>query len=439
MNINYLVIIVISVFFSAYFSATETAFLSLNKTKLKTMIEKGNKKAEKTLSVAENYDKLISTILIGNNIVNILASSIATLFFVDLLTNMGKSNANQMGATISTVVITVVVLIFGEITPKSIAKDVPEKFAMFSTPFISLLMVLLTPLNFVFSMWKKLVTKVLRLENDNKMTSEELLMIVEEGQQEGAIEEAEGDLLKNAIEFNEKTAEDILTHRVDLEGVPSDESKDDIAEVFTESGYSRILVYEESIDNIIGTIHRKDFYVGSGISRKPVKELIAPPYFIHKSEKINDLLKLLQSNKSHLAIVIDEYGGTLGIVTMEDILEELVGEIWDEHDEVTETFRELSEDTFIVDCSVNFSEFCDFFDLPAEIETDSVSLGGWIMEQVGKIPEQGDSFTFENIEVEVTETDSHRVAFAKVTKLPEETEEEEKAKDKDKEKDKDEQ
>lgn len=439
MNINYLVIIVISVFFSAYFSATETAFLSLNKTKLKTMIEKGNKKAEKTLSVAENYDKLISTILIGNNIVNILASSIATLFFVDLLANMGKSNANQMGATISTVVVTVVVLIFGEITPKSIAKDVPEKFAMFSTPFISLLMVLLTPLNFVFSMWKKLVTKVLRLENDNKMTSEELLMIVEEGQQEGAIEEAEGDLLKNAIEFNEKTAEDILTHRVDLEGVPSDASKDDIAEVFTESGYSRILVYEESIDNIIGTIHRKDFYVGSGISRKPVKELIAPPYFIHKSEKINDLLKLLQSNKSHLAIVIDEYGGTLGIVTMEDILEELVGEIWDEHDEVTETFRELSEDTFIVDCSVNFSEFCDFFDLPAEIETDSVSLGGWIMEQVGKIPEQGDSFTFENIEVEVTETDSHRVAFAKVTRLPEETEEEEKAKDKDKEKDKDEQ
>lgn len=439
MNINYLVIIVISVFFSAYFSATETAFLSLNKTKLKTMIEKGNKKAEKTLSVAENYDKLISTILIGNNIVNILASSIATLFFVDLLTDMGESNANQMGATISTVVVTVVVLIFGEITPKSIAKDVPEKFAMFSTPFISLLMVLLTPLNFVFSMWKKLVTKVLRLENDNKMTSEELLMIVEEGQQEGAIEEAEGDLLKNAIEFNEKTAEDILTHRVDLEGVPSDASKDDIAEVFTESGYSRILVYEESIDNIIGTIHRKDFYVGSGISRKPVKELIAPPYFIHKSEKINDLLKLLQSNKSHLAIVIDEYGGTLGIVTMEDILEELVGEIWDEHDEVTETFRELSEDTFIVDCSVNFSEFCDFFDLPAEIETDSVSLGGWIMEQVGKIPEQGDSFTFENIEVEVTETDSHRVAFAKVTRLPEETEEEEKAKDKDKEKDKDEQ
>lgn len=443
-NVPYLIIIVVCVIFSAYFSATETAFMSLNKTKLKTMVEKGNKKAERTLKVADNYDKLISTILVGNNIVNILASSIATLFFVQMLANLDYGNANQMGATLSTIATTVIVLIFGEITPKSIARDLPEKFAMFSTPLISLLMVVLTPVNFIFSMWKKLISKIFKLESDNKMTSEELLMIVEEGQQDGAIEEDEGDLLKNAIEFNEKTAEDILTHRVDLEGVPSDASKEDIAEVFTESGYSRILVYEESIDNIIGTIHRKDFYVGSGISRKPVKELIAPPFFIHKSEKINDLLKLLQNNKSHLAIVIDEYGGTLGIVTMEDILEELVGEIWDEHDEVTETFKELTEDTFIVDCSVNFSEFCDFFGLPAEIETDSVSLGGWIMEQVGKIPETGDSFTFENIDVEVTETDSHRVAYAKVVRRPEEAEDEEskdkekdKDKDKDKEKDKD--
>ncbi len=441
MNIPYLVIIVVCIIFSGYFSATETAFLSLNKTKLKTMIEKGNKKAERTLKVADNYDKLISTILIGNNIVNILASALATLFFVELLISIhGEGyDADEMGATLSTIATTIVVLIFGEITPKSIAKDIPEKFAMFSTPLISLLMVVLTPLNFVFSMWKKLVSKIFKLESDNKMTSEELLMIVEEGQQEGAIEEDEGDLLKNAIEFNEKTAEDILTHRVDLEGVPADASKDDIAEVFTESGYSRILVYEESIDNIVGTIHRKDFYVGSGISRKPVKELIAPPFFIHKSEKINDLLKLLQNNKSHLAIVIDEYGGTLGIVTMEDILEELVGEIWDEHDEVTETFKEVSEDNFIVDCSVNFSEFCDFFDLPAEIETDSVSLGGWIMEQVGKIPEKGDSFSFENIDVEVTETDSHRVAFAKVVRKPKEEEVKEKDKDKDKDKDKEEQ
>ena len=428
-NVPYLIIIVVCVLFSAYFSATETAFLSLNKTRLKTMIEKGDKKAERTLAVSEKYDKLISTILIGNNIVNILASSVATLFFVELLVNLNHSahNANEMGATISTIVITVVVLIFGEITPKSIAKDIPEKFAMFSTPFISFLMVVLSPLNFIFSVWKKLIAKIFKLESDTAMTSEELIMIVEEVQQEGTIEESEGDLIKNAIEFNEKTAEDILTHRVDLEGVKTDATKEEIAEVFTESGYSRILVYEETIDNIVGIIHRKDFYVGSGISRKPVSELMTPPFFIHKSEKIDDLLKLLQKKKSHIAIVIDEYGGTLGIVTMEDILEELVGEIWDEHDEVTETFKEVKEDEFVVDCSVNFDEFCDFFDLP-EIETDSVSLGGWIMEQVGKIPEVGDEFTYETIRVTVTETDSHRVAYASVVRIPK-VEEDEKEKE----------
>lgn len=427
MNIPYLVIMTVCLILSAYFSATETAFLSLNKTRLKTMSEKGDKKAERTLKVAENYDKLISTVLIGNNIVNILLSSIGTLFFIELITEQ------DLAATVSTVVITVAVLIFGEITPKSIAKDMPEKFAIFATPFIRFLIFLLTPLNFFFSLWKKLISAIFKFENESKMTSEELLMIVEEVQQDGSIEEAEGDLLKNAIEFTEKTAEDILTHRVDLEGVSKDATKEEIAEVFTESGYSRILVYEDTIDNIIGTIHRKDFYVGSGISRKSVKDIMAPPFFIHKSEKINDLLKLLQNNKSHLAIVIDEYGGTLGIVTMEDILEELVGEIWDEHDEVTETFKEIEEDTFIVDCGVNFVEFCDFFGLP-ELETDSVSLGGWITEQVGKIPEEGDNFVFENISVTVTETDSHRVEYARVTRIPLVDEN-----DKTKEKDKDEQ
>ena len=409
---------------SAYFSATETAYLSLNKTRLKTIAEKGDKKAERALKLSDNYDKLISTILIGNNIVNILVSSIGTLFFVDILTNLQHQNPQQMGATISTVVVTVVVLVFGEITPKSVAKDMPEKFAMFSAPFIGALIVLLTPVNFLFSMWKKLVAKVLRLEGESKMSSEELLMLVDEVQQEGSIEESEGDLLKNAIEFSDKQAEDILTHRVDLEGVSSDATKDDIAQVFTESGYSRILVYEESIDNIIGTIHRKDFYVGSGITRKEVKDIIAPPFFIHKSEKISDLLKLLQSNKSHLAIVLDEYGGTLGIVTMEDILEELVGDIWDEHDEVTETFKEISEDVFKVDCTVNFDEFCDFFGLP-EVETDSVSLGGWVTEMVGKIPEGGAEFDFENISVTVSETDSHRVTYVQVARHAKQDDEDE--------------
>ncbi len=419
---SYILPMVVCIVLSAYFSATETAFSSLNKTRLKTMVEKGNKRAELALSLAENYDKLISTILIGNNIVNIAVASIGTIFFTELLRPGGNE---EYGATLSTVVITIVVLVFGEITPKSVAKDAPEKFAIFSAPIIKGLIWVLTPVNFIFSAWKKLIAKILKTEDDTKMSSEELLMLVEEVQQDGAIEESEGDLLKNAIEFTERKAEDILTHRVDLEAVSIDSPKEEIAKVFTESGFSRILVFEENIDNIIGTIHQKDFYVGGGITGKKVKELIAPPLFIHKSEKISDLLKLLQVHKSHLAIVIDEYGGTLGIVTMEDILEELVGEIWDEHDEVTVDFREVSSDTFVVDCAVNFDEFCEKFDLD-EPETDSISLGGWIMEQLSKIPVEGDSFTFENLDITVTKTDAHRVEYVQVIVHEKQEDEEEK-------------
>jgi len=402
------------VIMSAYFSATETAFLSINKTRLKALAEKGNKRAETVLELSEKYDKLISTILIGNNIVNILLASIATLFFVAL--------CGDNGATVSTVVVTVVVLIFGEITPKSIAKDFPEKFAMFSAPLIKALIFLLTPLNLIFSGWKKLISKLFKSEEDTKMSQEELLMLVEEVQQEGSIDNTEGDLLRNAIEFTDRKAEDILTHRVDLEAVSIDDPKEEIARVFAASRFSRILVYKESIDDIIGVIHQKDFYIDGGVNGRDIREIMVPPLFIHKSEKISDLLKLLQVRKSHIAVVLDEYGGTLGIVTMEDILEELVGEIWDEHDEVVEVFKRLSENEFTVDCTVNMEEFERYFDI--ETESDSVSVGGWIMEELSKIPETGDSFQYEDLKIEVTETDSHRVSFVKVTVDKRETEEE---------------
>ncbi len=399
-------VMVILVLLSAYFSATETAFSSLNRTRLKTLAENGNRRAELTSRLYERYDRLISAILIGNNIVNIALASIGTVLFVHIYGNIG--------ATISTVVITVAVLIFGEITPKSIAKDCPEKFAMFSAPFIRVLIYAFMPISFLFSLWKKLVSRVFKIEENAKMSQEELLMLVEEVEQEGSIDTSEGDLLRNAIEFTELCAEDILTHRVDLEAVPSDASKEDVARVFSESRFSRLLVYEESIDNIIGVIHQKDFYVGEGITEKDLKEITTPPVFVAQNEKIRDLLKLLQKKKSHIAIVIDEYGGTLGIVTMEDILEELVGEIWDEHDEVVEYFARIDDNTYKVDCSVNFDDFCRFFDIDAEAE--SVSLGGWIMEQLGKLPEKNDAFTFENLQITVAETDSHRIETAMVVK-----------------------
>lgn len=411
---KYIITIAICIILSAYFSATETAFSSVNKTRLKAMAEKGDRKAKFAYKLSEKYDKLISTILIGNNIVNIAASSLATVFFINLY--------GAKGATISTVVITIAVLIFGEISPKSIAKDCPEQFSMFSAPIIRVLIWLFTPINFLFTQWKKLISKIFKIEDNPKMSQEELLMLVEEVQQDGSIDIDEGDLIKNAIEFTDRKAEDILTHRVDIEAVSVDATKSEIADLFTKTQFSRLLVYDDTIDNIVGVIHLKDFYDAGGVIKQDIKTIITSPVYIQKSEKISDILKILQTNKAHMAVVIDEYGGTLGIVTMEDILEELVGEIWDEHDEVVEDFQKISDDTFIVDGAVNFDDFCDFFDFEAEAE--SVSVGGWVMEQLGKIAENGDEFEYGSLAVTVTQTDSHRVTQIKVINTPSEDEDE---------------
>lgn len=412
---TYIIIMAVLVIMSAYFSATETAFTSLNKTRLKAMIEKGDKRAQLTLDLSERYDKLISTILIGNNIVNIALSSVGTVFFI--------AKNPVYGALISTVVITVLVLIFGEISPKSIAKDAPESFAMFSAPIIRIFIFFLAPVNVIFSAWKKILSKLFKVEENAKMSPEELIMLVEEVQQEGSLDDDDSELIRNAIEFADLDAEDILTHRVDLEAVSLEEDKSEIARKFKETQFSRLLVYNENIDDIVGIIHLKDFFSENGITNMAVKDVMTKPLFIQKSEKINDLLKILQKNKSHIAVVIDEYGGTLGIVTMEDILEELVGEIWDEHDEITEDFYEIDVNTYKVDGSVNFEDFCEFFDV--EAESESISVGGWVMEQLGKIPEEGDSFEYLNLKISILLTDSHRVALIKVVKTENEEPKEE--------------
>ena len=404
----YLLLMAVCLIGSAYFSATETAFSSINKTRLKTMVEKGNRRAALVLKLADRYDKLISTILSGNNIVNIAVSSLGTVLFLHY--------SPKNGATISTVVVTVAVLIFGEITPKSIAKDIPEKWAMFSAPFLQFLLWILLPLNMIFAGWKVLLNKLLKVEEETKMSQEELLMLVEEVQQDGSIDQDEGNLLKNAIEFTERKAEDILTHRTDLEALEVECEKSALSKKFYETQFSRLLIFEESIDNIVGVVHQKDFYTESGITEKSIREIMSAPIYVQRSEKINDLLQRLQREKSHIAVVLDEYGGTYGIVTMEDILEELVGEIWDEHDEVVEEFKQQGENCWLVDCMVTVDDFCEFFELSRETEeeAESVSLGGWVMEQLGKVPEEGDAFTYEELEITVTETDFHRVAFVTV-------------------------
>ena len=390
---------------SAYFSATETAFSSANSTRLKTLAEKGSKKAKLACELLEHYDKLLSTILIGNNIVNILMASIGTVLFV--------RHYGDAGATISTVVVTVVVLVFGEISPKSVAKDCAERFAMFSAPILRVFLFVLTPLNFLFSLWKKLLAKVFRLNGESKMSQEELLMLVDEVPQDGSIDKNEGELLKNAIDFSEQQAQDILIHRVDLAALPITASKEEVAALFTETKYSRLLIYQDSIDHILGTVHQKDFYVGCGITEKPLPEIIVPPLFVLENEPISRLLKTLQKAKTHVAVVVDEYGGTCGIVTMEDILEELVGEIWDEHDEIEVFIRKTGANTFLVDAGMDFDEFAAYFQLKADSEMTSVS--GWVMEQFGRVPESGERITAGPLDVLVTKVDNHRIEEIQIT------------------------
>ena len=399
-----IIMMAVCLLLSAYFSATETAFSSANTTRLKTLAEKGNGSAALALKLLEQYDRLLSTILIGNNIVNIATASIGTVLFV--------RHYGDVGATISTVVVTVVVLIFGEISPKSIAKDCAERCTMLSAPILRVLIWVLLPLNWLFSLWKKLLSRVFRLSGESKMSQEELLMLVDEVQQEGSIDRDEGELLKNAIGFSEQEAQDILIHRVDLAALPVTASKEEVAALFTQTKYSRLLVYDGSIDHILGTVHQKDFYVGCGVTDKPLRDIIAPPVFALENEPIRLLLKKLQQAKTHVAVVVDEYGGTCGIVTMEDILEELVGEIWDEHDEEEVFLRKLGPDTYAVDAAMDLADFAAYFHL--KTDSEMVSVSGWVMEQFGRVPEAGDSFACGDLRVQVTRVENHRIEEIRV-------------------------
>ena len=412
-----ILVMVALVIMSAYFSATETAFSSVNKIKLKTLAEDGDRKAKLVLKLCDNYDRLISTILIGNNIVNIALSAIATVYFINLM------NGHSAAPTISTIVITIVVLIFSEITPKSLAKDFPERFAMFSAPIIRFFIGILLPLNALFSAWKKLISKAIKKnEEDDKMSQEELLMLVEEVEQEGTIDKNESNLLRNAIEFTERRADDILTHRMDLEAVSIDTPVEEVADTFANSQFSRLLVYRDSIDTIVGVVHQKDFFGKNGITTDDIKNIMTPVVYVQHSERVNDLLMSLQKEKTHIAVVLDEYGGTLGIVTMEDILEELVGEIWDEHDEVEEEIQEIGENTYLVDGSTNLEDFLDEVDL--DVETESGTLAGYVMEKFGGLPEEGQTYTDENMSITVREMDVQRIISAEITVFPKDDEDE---------------
>lgn len=405
-----IVALVVLVAMSAYFSATETAFTSLNRIRLKSRADDGDARAAKTLEMADQYDKLLSTILIGNNIVNNAATTIGAVLFIKLA-------GAERGPAISAAVLTVVILIFGEVTPKSLAKESPESWAVASLPLLKLFLVVLTPLNFLFTQWKKLISLLFHSSDDNSITEEELVGMVDQAQTEGGLDEHESDLIRNAIAFNDMEVGEILTPRVDLVAVEEDATMDQAAALFTESGYSRLPVYHENIDNIVGVIHEKDFYLARSRGEDRLTMIKTPVLYTTASAQISELLRILQRSKAHMAVVVDEYGGTCGIVTMEDILEELVGEIWDEHDEEEVFIRKTADDAYLVDAGMDFEDFAAYFHL--KTDSEMVSVSGWVMEQCGQVPEVGDSFTFANLQVTVTGVDNHRIEQIRVTRLAE--------------------
>ena len=420
-SLTMIVILIVLVILSAYFSATETAFTSLNRIRLKSKADVGNRRAALALRLVDQYDNLLSTILVGNNIVNLSASSLATVFFTEGL-------RLQNGAVISTAVITIVVLIFGEVSPKSLAKEYPESFAMFSAPIMRILMVILTPVNFLFSLLKKLLSMVFHKEGDSGITEEELVTMVDQAEIEGGLDQHESKLIRSAIEFNDMEVDEILTPRVDIVAVEDTDSMDDIAQAFAESGYSRLPVYHEDIDDIIGVIHEKDFHAARYRGQTDVKAITGPMLYTTGNTKISELLRILQREKAHMVIVVDEYGGTEGLVTLEDIVEELVGEIWDEHDEVIEEFKKQEDGSYLISCSADLTDLFDLFSIKGECDANTIS--GWVMEQIGRIPEEGDHFTSDGLDVTVTKVDHRRVLEIRVEVLPQpEDEKKEKAND----------
>ena len=402
--------ILLLVCMSAYFSATETAFSSLNRIRLKSWAEDGNQRAALALQLSEDYDRLLSTILIGNNIVNITATSVGTVLFTKLA-------GTVYGPTVATVVLTVVVLIFGEVSPKSIAKESPERFAMASAPLLRVFLAILRPLNFLFALWKRLLNRFLHTADDAGITEEELITMVSEAESEGGLDQHESQLIRSAIEFGDLEAGDILTPRVDIVAVEDSATMDEIAATFAESGYSRLPVYHKDVDDIVGVIHEKDFHSARYRGQTDITGCITPVHYTTANAELGLLLRTLQKKKSHMAIVVDEYGGTAGLVTLEDILEELVGEIWDEHDEVIESFRKQEDGSYLIAAGADLTDLYDLFSISGECDASTVS--GWVIDELGRLPQVGDHFQAEGLDVTVTQVDHRRVLEIRVAVLPE--------------------
>lgn len=425
-SIQMIIVVFVCLVLSGLFSATETAFSTFNRVRMKNLASDDDKRAALVMKLADDYDSLLSTILIGNNIVNITLASVATLLFVGWLP--------QNGAAVSTIVTTVVVLIFGEVSPKSIAKETPDSFAKFIAPFINVLSVLFKPINFLFAKWKKLLSKMFKLNGDAAITEDELITIVDEAEEDGGINEREGNLIRSAIEFDDVEVADIITPRVDVVAVDKDTPPAEIATIFFKTGFSRLPVYEETIDDIIGVLHEKDFYYLNRNGGKDITSILGKAIYVPCHVKISKLLAQFQQAKAHMAIVLDDYGGTMGIATLEDVIEELVGDIWDEHDQVVELFTKNADGSVTVSGNARPADMFEYFDVEPEDEDElPQTVNGLVTMELGSVPEVGASFDFECFHIVVTKTDEKLVEQVRVTETePVSDSDADKDKDKDK-------
>lgn len=412
-SISQVAILIVLVVLSAYFSASETAFSCLNKIRMKNLAGSGKKWANLALKLTDDYEKLISTVVIGNSIAIITASTMSTVIFTKYY--------EKFGVLISAIVMIVAIVTFGIIIPKSIAKNIPENVAMLSAPIIKIFMLILSPINFVYAAWKKLISSKFKTDDHPSITEDELITMIDEVESEGVINKSESDLIRSAIEFNDVDVEDIFTPRIDMVGIDEDDSMEHVKETFLISGYSRLPVFQNNIDHIIGVLHEKDFYQALNRKEKDFKKLVADVLYVTPNKKISELLKDLQLSKAHMAIVIDEYGGTAGLVTMEDIIEELVGEIWDEHDEVIEWFKKVGDNKYLISCNADIDDMFDLFNIESDEELDVSTVNGWLTMIFEEIPDEGGRIQYKNLDITVTKAEAKRVLEICVEIISEET------------------
>lgn len=408
-GISRVAIFIFLLLLSAFLSAAETAFVRINRIRMKNLADLNNKKVESALNLVNNYDTLMSTIIILKSIANITAASLGIYEFSGYFDNNGTFFA--------TIIIILLILFLIELLPRGLVKLAPEKFSMFASPMLKALIVICTPINLILSSIKKAFSKIFKAEIHPSITEDEFKTMIDEVENEGVINKNESDLIRSAIEFDETVVEDIYTPRIDIVGIEENEGLNEIKEKFIISGYSRLPVFSGDIDNIVGVLHEKDFYQALSRKEKDIKKLVAKVLFITTNKKISELLKELQISKAHMAVVIDEYGGTEGLVTMEDIIEELVGEIWDEHDEVIEWFKKIGEDKFLISCNADLDDMFELFGLEPDEEMDVTTVNGLITMLFEGIPEVGGRIVYNGIDITVTKAEAKRVLEIQAEKI----------------------